>query len=239
MIRCLIVDDEEMAIKVIESHISHIDGLEVAGICQNAIDAFSLLQQTPIDLLFLDIQMPKMSGLSLLKSLSHKPSVILTTAHRKFALEGYELDVVDYLLKPIAFDRFLKAVAKVFRLNNTHLPLSNPKESSKQEQTNFFYIKSDRQFVKILLEGVLYMESLRNHVKIVTTTNTFTTLMSISQMEEKLPPQHFLRIHRSYIIALSKVERFTQANLTIQGKTIPIGNLYRKSVVQRLSADLI
>lgn len=238
MMNCLIVDDEEMAVKVIESHISHIDGLEIVGTYYNAIDAFSALQQQPVDILFLDIQMPKMSGLTLLQSLPNKPHVILTTAHRKFALEGYDLDVVDYLLKPIAFDRFLRAIGKVFRLTNQApvLPIVAPEVNS---APSFFYIKSDRQFIKILLEEVLFMESLRNHIKIVTTNGNFTTLMSISQMEEKLPPQYFLRIHRSYIIALSKVDRFSQTNVCIEDQTIPIGNLYRKEVFQKLSADLI
>ncbi|KAA3639565.1 MAG: DNA-binding response regulator [Bacteroidetes bacterium] len=237
--KCLIVDDEEMAVKVIEKHLSHIEGLEVAGICFNAMDAFSFLQREKVDLLFLDIQMPKMSGLSLLKSLPHKPHVILTTAHREFALEGFELDVVDYLLKPISLDRLLKSVSKVFRLENSIPPGLPNHVSEPKTEPAFFYIKSDRQFIKILLEDVLYIESLRNHVKIFTTKEHHVTLLGISQMEEKLPPQHFLRIHRSFIVSLSKIARFSQSNLMVGSQTLPIGNSYREEVLNRLEADLI
>ena len=239
MMKCLIVDDEEMAVKVIENHISHINDLEVVGIYHNAMDAFSALQQQKIDLMFLDIQMPKMSGLSLLKTLSVKPHVILTTAHREFALEGYDLDVADYLLKPIAFDRFLKAVGKVFQLEEKPtLSFASTAKSATKEPA-FFYIKSDRQFIKILLEEVLYMESLRNHIKIVTTTGNFTTLLGISQMEEKLPPQHFLRVHRSFIVSFSKILRFSQTHLTVGDKILPIGSFYQEEVLNRLNVNLI
>ncbi|WP_367389112.1 LytR/AlgR family response regulator transcription factor [Lewinella sp. LCG006] len=237
--KCLIVDDEELAVKVIENHIQQIDGMEVAGVCYNAMDAFTFLQKQAIDLVFLDIQMPKISGLSLLKSIPNKPPVILTTAHREFALEGFELDVVDYLLKPISLDRFLKSVGKIYRLQQKTAPVAKQVEPAKEESATFFYIKSDRQFIKILLAEVLYIESLRNHVKIVTTTGNHTTLLGISQMEQKLPPQHFTRIHRSYLVALTKVDRFTQTNLTIGKKTLPIGQNYREEVLQRLQVDLI
>lgn len=237
--KCLIVDDEELAVKVIENHIQQIDGMEVAAVCYNAMDAFTILQQQDIDLVFLDIQMPKISGLSLLKSMPNKPPVILTTAHREFALEGFELDVVDYLLKPISLDRFLKSVGKIYRLQQRTAPVANHEEPAKEENSTFFYIKSDRQFIKILLAEVLYIESLRNHVKIVTTTGNHTTLLGISQMEQKLPPQHFTRIHRSYLVALTKVDRFTQTNLTIGDKTLPIGQNHREEVLRRLQLDLI
>ncbi|MEL6866453.1 MAG: LytTR family DNA-binding domain-containing protein [Bacteroidota bacterium] len=238
--RCLIVDDEHMAIKVIENHLEQIDGLEIVGSYSNAMDAFKVLQSHSVDLLFLDIQMPKMSGLTLLKSLPSKPHVILTTAHREFALEGYELDVVDYLLKPIAFDRFLKAIAKVYRLNNQPSPQISPLVApAPTNEDAFFYIKCDRQFVKIRLDEVLYIESLRNHIKIVSTTGTYLPLMGISQMEEKLPPQDFVRIHRSYVIALSKVERFTQTQVTIKEKSLPIGSSYREEVHKLLGKGLL
>lgn len=237
--RCLIVDDEEMAIKVIENHLQQIEGLEVIATCFNAIDAFTILQRQKIDLLFLDIQMPKMSGIGLLKSLSHKPHVILTTAHREFALEGFELDVVDYLLKPISFNRFLKAIGKVFRLENNPLSFAPPPMAKPPTEPAFFYIKSERQFIKILLEEVLYIESLRNHVKILTSNATYTTLLGISQMEEKLPPQHFIRIHRSFIVSLSKVSRFSQGNLMVGEQHLPIGQSYREQVLKVLEGNLL
>ena len=237
--KCLIVDDEELAVKVIENHISQIDGLEIVGSYYNAMDAFSALQREKIDLLFLDIQMPKMSGLSLLKSLSHRPHVILTTAHREFALEGFELDVVDYLMKPISLDRFLKSLGKVYRLNNNNPPTTTTVIEKPKNEPSFFYIKSDRQSIKILLEDVEYIESLRNHVKIVTTKGNYTTLLGISHMQKKLPPQHFLRIHRSFIVSYSKVNRFTQTNLIVGEKSLPIGNSYRDDVLKKLEIGLI
>lgn len=237
--KCLIIDDEEMAIKVIESHISRISGLEVAGIYYNAMDAFAAMQGKDIDLLFLDIQMPRMSGLSLLQMLPSRPHVILTTAHREFALDGFNLDVVDYLLKPISFDRFLKAVGKVFRLEKTALPVSNipPVEAPKAEQP-FFYIKSDRKFIKILVDEVIYIESLRNHIKVVTENGSFITLLSISEMEEKLSPQHFIRIHRSFIVPISRIKQFSQTQVTVMNTELPIGNLYRTAVLKRLNGSV-
>ena len=237
--KCLIVDDEEMAVKVIENHISHIDGLEISGVCYNAMDAFAFLQREEVDLLFLDIQMPKMSGLTLLKSLTYKPHVILTTAHREFALEGFELDVVDYLLKPISLDRFLKSVGKVFRFENNTTKTLPPRIEETTNEPAFFYIKSERQFIKILLDEVLFIESLRNHVKIYTLNDNYITLLGITQILEKLPHQHFVRIHRSYIVSISKIHRFTQTNLMVGKKTLPIGQIYREEVLKRLEANLI
>lgn len=238
--KCMIVDDEKMAIKVIENHINYIKGLEVASVHYNAMDAFSALQQEAVDILFLDIQMPKMSGLSLLRSLPSKPHVILTTAHREFALESYELEVVDYLLKPISLERFTKAMGKVFRLEQKQFQIQSivPPTPSTLEAP-FIYIKSDRQFVKILLDDILYIESIRNHILIVTESKKYTTLLSLSQIEEKLPPQRFLRIHRSYIIACAKIDQFSHSNITIGSKLLPIGNLYKNEVLKRLSLNLI
>ena len=237
--KCLIVDDEEMAIKVIENHIGHISGLEVVAMASNAMEAFSILQQQSIDLLFLDIQMPGMTGLKLLQNLPFRPHVILTTAHREFALEGYEMDVVDYLVKPISFDRFLKAVSKVYRLEKHNAPVFNHPVQNETEAPSFFYVKCERQFVKILLDEVLYIESLRNHVRIATADKSYITLMGLSQIEEKLPPQFYLRIHRSYIVAQNKIDQFSQTHLHIGDKTLPIGNLYRNEVLKRLKEFMI
>jgi len=238
--KCLIVDDEEMAVKVIESHISRINGLEVTGIYYNAMDAFSAMQKEPVDILFLDIQMPKLTGLSLLQMLAVRPHVILTTAHREFALDGFNFDVVDYLLKPISFDRFLKAIGKVFRLEKTAMPMAGTLVSeTPRPEPPFFYIKSDRKFIKILVEEVVYIESLRNHIKVVTDNGNFISLLSISQLEEKLSQQHFVRIHRSYIVPLSRIKQFSQTQVTILNHELPIGSLYRESVMKRLNGNLI
>jgi DNA-binding LytR/AlgR family response regulator len=241
MLKCIVVDDEEMAIKVIRSHIANIKELEVTGTYNNAIEAFAVLQQQVIDLVFLDIQMPKMTGLTLIRSLSKPPNIILTTAHREFALESYDLNVIDYLLKPISFERFMKAVGKVFQLEKV---LQTAAESSGTQYLNkveapFIYIKSDRQFTKILLDEILYIESIKNHVKITTQRETLVTIMTISEMEEKLPPQRFLRIHRSYIAAVSKIEKFTHAAVTISKQELPVGEFYKVEVLKRLQQNLI
>jgi DNA-binding LytR/AlgR family response regulator len=239
MLKCMIIDDEELAVKVIENHISKITQLEVAGIYYNAMDAFSAIQQNKVDLLFLDIQMPKMTGLSLLQMLPSRPHVILTTAHREFALDGFNLDVVDYLLKPVSFDRFLKAVGKVFRLEKALPPSANLQVTTAPiEEPPFFYIKSDRRFIKVMVDEVIYIESLRNHVKVVTNNGNFITLLSISQMEEKLSPQHFLRIHRSFIVPISRIKQFSQTQVTVMDNELPIGSLYRTQVLKRLNSYL-
>lgn len=234
-LKCIIVDDEEMAIKVIESHLAFFKDIEMVGVYQNAIEAFSALQTQKIDIVFLDIQMPQMSGIGLVKSLVKPPYVVFTTAHREFALEGYELNVVDYLLKPIAFDRFAKAMGKVLHLAQievvTPLPASAVKSAT---ELPFIYIKSDRQMVKIVLDDICYIESMKNQLKIVTEKNTFKTLLTILEMEEKLPPQRFLRIHRSFIVAISKIEQFSNSNLTIAQHSLPIGNIYKNEVIKRL-----
>lgn len=238
--KCIIIDDEEMAVKVIENHISRINALEVAGTYFNAMDAFAAMQKERIDLVFLDIQMPRMSGLSLLQMLHVKPHVILTTAHREFALDGFNLDAVDYLLKPISFDRFLKAVGKVFRLEKTSLPAAESMVAdSPGVEAPFFYIKCERRFVKIPVEEVVYIESLRNHIKVVTTKGNFITLLSISQMEEKLSPQHFIRIHRSFIVPVSRINQFSQTQVTVMDIELPIGNLYKNAVMKRLNSNLV
>ncbi len=238
--KCMIVDDEPMAIKVIENHLQHLEGLEVVATHHNAMDAMLFLQKNPVDLLFLDIQMPKMSGLSLLKTLNKKPHIVLTTAYRDYALEGYELDIIDYLLKPISFERFVKAIAKVYRLDQrlvSHPIVQAP--SVTLTEAPFIYIKCDRQNVKILLQDILYIESIKNHIRIFTPEKNYITLLTISQVEEKLPPQHFIRIHRSFIVAISKIDQFTNGQVTISEKTLPIGRHYKQEVMRRLNVNLI
>jgi DNA-binding LytR/AlgR family response regulator len=239
MLKCIIVDDEEMAIKVIASHIAQVKELEISGTYSNAVAAFTALQQQQADLLFLDIQMPGMTGLTLIQSLTKPPPVILTTAHREFALESYDLNVTDYLLKPISFERFLKAVGKILQRGKPGLGMPYNNTALLTEQEPFIYIKSDRQFVKVLLDEILYIESIKNHIKIITTRGSHFTLMSISEIEEKLPMQRFLRIHRSFIVSVSKIEKFTYAALTVAKQELPVGELYKADVLKRLNQHLI
>lgn len=236
---CLIIDDEPMAIKVIESHIANFEELKVIATCQNALEAFPVLQKEKIDILFLDIEMPKINGLSFLKSLKNPPLVLLTTAHRNYALEGFELDVVDYLLKPISLDRFIKAISKIYRLKNQSLAgLNNDNLSDSIPQT-YIYVKSERENVKINLSEIQYIESLKNHIKIATTNTSYITLVSISETAKKLPSTSFVRIHRSFIINIHQINSFTNSYVTIGRKSIPIGNVYKSMVLELLNQNRI
>lgn len=243
-IRCLLVDDEPPALTVIESHIDMVDGLAIVGKCHNAIQAFSLLQSTPVDLLFLDIKMPKLLGTDFVRSLRQPPKVIFTTAYRDYALDGFELDVVDYLLKPISFERFLRAVSKVMKVESSlvsagqtagssALPVGKPTESP--SATPFLYFRADRKMVKVFIHDILYVESLKDYVKIITTAaKPLIVKQSISSLEEMLPDTDFLRIHRSFIIAIDKITAYTPSYVDIASHKLPIGRLYHKDVGQVL-----
>ena len=231
-IRCLIVDDEPPAREIIRRYIEELPTLHLAGECANALQAFTLLQQQPIDLIFLDIRMPQLNGNDFLKTLKHPPKVIFTTAYPDYALEGYELDVVDYLMKPIPFDRFLKAVNKAFPSGSAKIEMVSPTEEKKNEA--FVYFRADRKMVKVMLQDISYIESMKDYVKVVTANNTLITKQSISSVEEMLPEKQFIRVHRSYIISLNKIKTFTSELIEIGSTEIPIGKLYRNGVLKLL-----
>ena len=247
-IRCLLVDDEPPALAVIESHMDMVDGLVVVGKCHNAIQAFSVLQSTPVDLMFLDIKMPKLLGTDFIRSLRQPPKVIFTTAYRDYALDGFELDVVDYLLKPISFERFLRAVSKVMRPKSSlagslqsDVPSAPATEKSTDTSasTSFLYFRADRKMVKVFIRDILYVESLKDYVKIITTSaKPLIVKQSISSLEEMLPETGFLRIHRSFIIATDKITAYTPNYVDISGQELPIGRLYHKEVGQVLKMGL-
>ncbi|WP_080058453.1 LytR/AlgR family response regulator transcription factor [Spirosoma aerolatum] len=246
-IRCLLVDDEPPALAVIESHIAMIDGLTIVGKCHNAIQAFGLLQSTPVDLLFLDIKMPKLLGTDFVRSMRQPPKVIFTTAYRDYALDGFELDAVDYLLKPISFERFLRAVSKVMRIEPSAIGaevLDNEPESMSEKpvttatEYSFLYFRADRKMVKVFIRDILYVESLKDYVKIVTTSaKPLVVKQSISSLEEMLPDAGFLRIHRSYIVAIDKINAYTPSYVDIAGQELPIGRLYHKEVGRVLKME--
>lgn len=232
--KCLIVEDELMAVKVLEQHISHLPDWEIAGVHHNAMDAMADLQKQSVDLLLLDIQMPKLSGLGLLRSLRELPPVIITTAYRDHAIEGFELEVVDYLLKPISFERFLKAMQKVYRFTHQKWPPMAPEVAALPAPPPFIYVKHQRAFVKILLQDIVYLESIKNHVRLVTTSETYLPLISISELSEKLSPQRFLRVHRSFIVAISQVASYTATHVHTSVKILPIGRSYKQDVLRIL-----
>jgi two-component system, LytTR family, response regulator len=232
-IRCLIADDEPPAREIIHRYIENIPGLQLVKECPNALEVLRYLQGEEVDLIFLDINMPQLKGNELLKILKNPPKVILTTAHPEYALEGYELDVVDYLLKPIQFDRFVKAVHKAVQLNGNNLTST---VSAKQEtnQESFVYFRADRKMVKIMLADILYIESMKDYIKVFTPNNVIITKQSISSVEAMLPEKQFIRTHRSFIVSLSKIKSFTHELIEIDKTQIPIGKLFRNNVLKML-----
>ncbi len=231
-IRCLVVDDEPPAREIIHRYIDEVPTLELAGECANAIQAFAFLQQHPVDLIFLDIRMPQLNGNDFLKTLKNPPKVIITSAYTEYALEGYELDVVDYLMKPITFERFLKAVNKAFFTTPYKIEGLNKSEDKKSEA--FVYFRADRKMVKVMLRDILYIESMKDYIKVFTTNGTLITKQSISSVDEMLPEKEFIRVHRSYIISLNKIKTFTSELIEIESSEIPIGKLYRNEVLKML-----
>ena len=230
-IQCLLVDDEPPAREILRRYIDDIATMELAAECSNALQAFTVLQKVPIDLMFLDVRMPRMNGNDFLKSLRHPPKVILTTAYPEYAVEGYELDVVDYLLKPVPFDRFLKAVNKAFPTGAVPEEKVNVTEKKKQA---FVYFRIDRKMKKVMLDDILYIESMKDYIKLFTSEGTLITKQSISSVEEMLPEKEFARVHRSYIISLNNIKSFTAEVIEIGNTNIPIGKLYRSDAMRIL-----
>ncbi|MCT4674180.1 MAG: LytR/AlgR family response regulator transcription factor [Prolixibacteraceae bacterium] len=238
-IKCLIVDDEDLAIDVIEEYIHRIDYLQLEGKCKSAVEALSVLNSKSIDLLFLDIQMPGLTGIQLLRNLSNPPSVIFTTAYSEFALESYELEALDYLIKPIPFDRFIRAINRYFKLKQHHFHIPEKKETSSSEEP-FIFVKSEKRMVKVFLNKIVYIESLRNYVSIyLENGQEVVTPNTISNIEEKLPEMNFLRIHRSYIVAIRKIDSYCSANIEIGSKLLPIGRNYKGMVMDVLDQKAI
>lgn len=205
----------------------------LVGECANAIQAFTLLQQQAIDLVFLDIRMPQLNGNDFLKTLKHPPKIIFTTAYSEYALEGYDLDIVDYLLKPIPFDRFLKAVNKASQGAIEKPEVSSQGEDKKNE--SFVYFRADRKMVKVTLQDILYVESMKDYVKIITRNGTIITKQSITSVQAMLPEKEFVRNHRSFIVATRHIRSFTSEIIEINDTEIPIGKLFRNEVLKMLA----
>ncbi|RYY59099.1 MAG: response regulator transcription factor [Chitinophagaceae bacterium] len=230
-VRCLVVDDEPPAREIISRYIGQVPMLTLAGECTNAIQAFSFLQQTPVDLLFLDIRMPQLNGNDFLKTLKSPPKTIFTTAYQEYALEGFDLDVVDYLMKPIPFDRFFKAVNKAMV---TGTAVKETLANENKAGGSFVYFRADRKMIKVMLSDILYVESMKDYVKVVLAGQTIITKQSISSVEAMLPEKEFARVHRSFIISLSKVTSFSTELIDLGKNEIPIGKLYRQSILKIL-----
>ncbi len=227
-LKCLVVDDEPLAQNVIENYLANFSFIRLIAKCDNALIAMEWMKKQKIDLIFLDVSMPFISGIDFIKTLQSPPAVILTTAHKEFAVESYELNVLDYLLKPISFERFLKAINKL----DIDTPEIIKTATSKTEDNSFIYVKSEKKNVKVMLKDILFIESLKDYIKIHTRERTVITQVPISTIEQRLP-DNFLRVHRSFIIAKDKITAYTQHDLEIGKLQIPIGRNY-KAIVQRI-----
>jgi len=239
MINCLIVDDEPLALDIIEDYISKIPFLTLYKSFQNPIDALSVVQEGKIDLVFLDVQMPELTGIQFLKIANGKCKIILTTAYPEYALDGYEHNVVDYLLKPIAFDRFYKAAQKANDLICNVAPqgVVPVVESNSIPNTfvhNFIFVKTEYKIQKIYLDDILFIEGLKDYISIFTRTERIITLQNMKKMEETLPHSQFIRVHKSYIISLDKIESIERSRIFIANKIIPIGDTYREEFFKRI-----
>jgi DNA-binding LytR/AlgR family response regulator len=236
-IKCLVVDDEPPAREILKQHIAGVEALELIGTCANAVEAISFLKDNPIDLMFLDIQMPQLMGTNFVRTLKSPPKVIFTTAFRKYALEGFELDAVDYLLKPISFERFLKGINKVLQINfASDQIISVPRENHKEPANSFLYFRADRKMVKVFFNDILFIEALKDYIKIVTPSKTIITKYVLATLAELLPANEFLRIHKSFIIAITKIESFNADTIQIARHELPIGRLYKYEVSRILNA---
>jgi DNA-binding LytR/AlgR family response regulator len=242
--RCLLIDDEPRALEVLQTHVAALPMLRLVESCPNAIHAFGVLQReavagTPVEVMFLDITMPRITGLDFLRSLEKPPLTILTTAYHEYALQGYELDVVDYLLKPISFQHFIRAVQKAGR--RLHLPeiaharsTSQRKPSEAHTDERFLYFRVERKMVKVFVRDICVVESLKDYVQIITTTQKLITKQSMNALELMLPSEEFVRVHRSYIVAVKKISSYTASALEIAGMTIPIGRNFKGNVTEVL-----
>jgi DNA-binding LytR/AlgR family response regulator len=227
---CIIVEDEPLAAEVLQDYITQVPFLKMAAVCTDAIYAIEILRKEKIDLIFLDIHLPKLKGLDFIKTLKDPPHIIITTAYHEYALKGYEYNVLDYLLKPIEFSRFLMAVNKLKQ------PQSSETEQQlvKNEERKSLFFNVNKKKIKIFLDEILYIESLKEYIRIITSNTTLITKFQLGQIDELLSQDNFLRIHRSYIVAKDKIDAFTATDVEINSKQIPIGRSYKEQVLSQL-----
>ncbi|MFH0759948.1 MAG: LytTR family DNA-binding domain-containing protein [Bacteroidota bacterium] len=231
-VKCLLVDDEPLALRVLENHIEKVPWLDIAGTCNNPVEAYDILRTRKIDLLFLDIQMPELSGLDFLRSLPHPPQVIFTTAYRQFAVDAYDLDGLDYLVKPIAFPRFVKAVNKYLeRMGNEKCVSMVPGDHSERRS---FFIRKENEMIRVFVDEILYFESLKDYLQIFLKDQRLIYKARISDMEEELHDDQFLRIHKSYLVNTSKIKSVSPTEISVEGIRLPVGRTYKTLVQKKL-----
>ncbi len=225
---CLVVDDEPLARELIETYLDKLPNFKLVGSSKSALDASSVLSETKIDLLFLDIEMPQLKGIDFFKNLTYKPEVIFTTAYREYALDGFELNAVDYLLKPIFFERFFSAIQKFLKLKENTKPIDTAADTN--ENMESIFVNKAKKQIRVLFDDVLYIESLKDYIKIHFNDETLTIKESISNFEKRID-NRFVRIHRSYIVNKTKITAYTKHDLEINKIEIPIGNSYKHNIV--------
>jgi two-component system, LytTR family, response regulator len=231
-IQCIIVDDEPVAREILENHLSKIEKVKIIGSCKNALEAFHIISTQNVDLIFLDINMPEISGLSFAKSINKNSKVIFTTAYREYAVDGFDLQAVDYLLKPISFERLLQALNKYLN-ENTSVQYYEP-IPFEDEKSDYFFVRSDRKMIKISFPEILYVESLSDYIKIHLADKMVITRETIANIEAKLPQKDFIRTHRSFVVAKSAIDSFTSEFVEIGKKQIPISRSYKNEVIEQL-----
>ncbi|MEP7377474.1 MAG: LytTR family DNA-binding domain-containing protein [Chitinophagaceae bacterium] len=224
---CIIVEDEPLAAEVLQDYIQQIPFLQLKAICGDAIYAIEILQKEKVDLIFLDIHLPKLKGLDFIKTLKHPPHVIIVSAYHEYALQGYEYNVIDYLLKPVEFSRFLMAVNKLRQ--SVQAETIVPSSTHSNERAYLFFNVGKKK-VKIFLDEVLYIESLKEYIRIFTKTKSILTKFQLGQIESMLAKNNFIRVHRSFIVAKDKIDAFTAAEIEVNGKQIPVGRSYKELV---------
>ncbi|KOY51708.1 LytR/AlgR family response regulator transcription factor [Polaribacter dokdonensis] len=229
-IKCIIIDDEPLAITVIENHLKNFDHIEIVETFNNPLNAYRVLEQEKIDLIFLDINMPKMTGFTFIENLSYKPLIVITTAYREYAVKSYELNILDYLVKPIPFNRFLKTINKVYQ----QVYISNAKSDVTLKQEPHIFLKVNKKLIKINLNDILFIESLKDYIKVITTLGDYVVHKSLTAITEELPQSNFIRIHRSYTISVNKVVALEGNTVEISNRKIPIGRNYVKQTKERI-----
>jgi DNA-binding LytR/AlgR family response regulator len=235
-LRCLLIDDEPPALKILASYISNMNGLEIVGQCKNALEALDVLNQHTVDVIFLDIKMPKILGTEFLKNLSHPPKVIFVTAYRDYAVEGYELDAVDYLVKPVSFERFFKAITKLNRMMGKETISASIDYKSNPEA--FVYLKVDKDMKKIFVNDIVYIESWKDYIKLfLVNGKNLIVKQTITAMENLLSEHKFMRVHRSYMVSINKISGYNGISVQLETKEIPIGRLYKQVVMEKLHAQ--
>ncbi len=237
-IRCFVLDDEPLATDLMRDYINRLPDLDLVGVSNSPTQALRFLQQTsaagaPVDILFLDIQMPRLTGFDLLRPLGNQPKVIFTTAYREYALDSYEFDVLDFLVKPISFERFLQSVGKIYRFAPLAPVVAESLEPAKTGK-DYQYFKVNKEMVKLYLEDILWIEGLKDYVRIHTVSGTLVSYLRISYLEEKLPTDRFVRIHKSFIVALDHIKAVSATYIRINNEEIPIGRIYKAKLEEVL-----